>query len=74
MVKRGTQEYPVPGVGSGQAANPFISLFMSTAGPFENGKWYVTGGSGWHMLLAFDSPFTSQQVWKYLEKSYKLKL
>ena len=46
---------------------------MSTAGPFENGKWYVTGGSGWHMLLAFDSPFTSQEVRKYLEKSYILK-
>jgi acyl-homoserine-lactone acylase len=110
VVKRGAKEYPVPGVGSGRALNPFTSLFMSSAGAFQNGKWYADGGSSWLMLLAFDSPikvfsimpvgesedrafphyadltelfskrelkpfpFTDQEVRKYLEKSYTLKL
>jgi len=56
VVERGAKEYPVPGVGSGRALNPFTSLFMSSAGAFRNGKWHADGGSSWLMLLAFDSP------------------
>lgn len=56
VVKRGTREYPVPGVGSGRATNPFTSLYMTSTGPFQNGKFYANGGSSWLMLLSFDSP------------------
>ena len=35
--------------------NRFLSLFMSWAGPYQNGKWYVNGGLSWaQMLLAFE--------------------
>jgi acyl-homoserine-lactone acylase len=56
VVKRGTKEYPCPGVGNVNATNPFTSLFMTGTGEYENGKWYAKGGSSWLMLLAFDSP------------------
>lgn len=56
VFKRGTKEYPVPGVGSERALNPFTSLYMSAAGSYRNGKWYATGGSSWLMVLEFSSP------------------
>lgn len=56
VVKRGKKEYPTPGVGSGRATNPFTSLYMTTTGPYQNGKFYATGGSSWLMILSFDSP------------------
>ena len=56
VVKRGAKEYPLPGVGSDRANNPFTSLFMTAAGAYRDGKWYASGGSSWLMLVAFESP------------------
>ncbi len=50
-------EYPVAGAGGpASPVNPFTSLFLCSATRYRDGKWYVTAGAIWVMVLEFTSP------------------
>lgn len=56
VLKRGSKEVPVAGSGGPGAFNPFAGLFSSSAMAYRDGKFYVTNGSSWMMLIAFETP------------------
>jgi acyl-homoserine lactone acylase PvdQ len=56
FLKRGSKELPVAGSGGTNTYNPYGAIFPNQAKEYRNGKFYVTNGASYMILVSFETP------------------